>query len=378
MRNFITKLLMKHNPSTVRPLSCLLLLIAVRCVSLASAKPFIQFPTSNNDSLGVAGFPALEILPANNNQAMIVTRESRLQSNITYSSGYGTPTSRFTRPTFFSFSLYGYYAQPQWKGIKSVNFKFGNQTYSAKPIYGVQGPERDRSSDAQDSEYFESMIVTIPTETAKRIVSNGGVLITTTPASSSVLVSASQLARFKQVVDSVEAIAKREVAKQKGAPSSRPSSAKLSRPSKARLGLPVTEVFDGASGTNRLETAIVGISDNLAISGLAWTEEQGKRLKTPFTAVMIMSVSDGPIWEHVDSVTFSYASQKLQLKPNAYKAGRKSDGTYVEVMTVPIPYRYFVPLVKSPKFYITIDTAGFVVNNQQSAGLQELARRISR
>jgi len=371
---------MKHylNLKTLRPY---LLGVAIAAATASTAtpvqsKPFVDFATAPGDHIGVAGFPALEVLPGEKNMAMIVARESPVQGNITYSSGYFSPTSKFTRPAFVSFTLYGYHNLPKWKEIKSVTLKFGAQTYSAKPLYSMQGPDRDRSQDAQNSDYFEVMTVTIPTAVAQQISKNNGVVVTTLPTSFYLPIAASKMHRFKQLVGSIEAIAKREAVKNQTS-SKRPTASKAGNTSSARLGLPITEVFDDSTGGTMLETAIAPISRNFAIQGMAWTEEQGRKLKPPFTALLVMAVSDAPIWQDVNSVTLSFGTKKLRLTPNANKSGTREGGGSVEAMTVRVPHRDFVALAKSGKFYITVGDASFAVNSQQAAGLRELARRIS-
>jgi hypothetical protein len=152
-------------------------------------------------------FPALEVIPyPEQNITTVVAREVSIPGGISYSCGYFFPGQIFSTPKFYSFSIYGYHDKPQWKDVKVVNFIFAGKTFSKKPLYQAQGPDRDRSldGDGQDAEYFESMIVELPPTIARQIAYNGGVVVTTDPTTFFSAIPASKLDRFKQVVDSVK------------------------------------------------------------------------------------------------------------------------------------------------------------------------------
>ena len=343
----------------------------------AQNAPFVDFSNAaQDDTLGVAGFPALEILPADDiNTAMIVARESNLKGNITYSSSYFTPAKKFTPPTYFNFTLYGYHDEPIWKAIESVNFKFAGQTFVGKSLYGVQGPDRDRSQDAQKSNYFELMTIRIPAETARKIANNGGLLITTTPNSFYLQMTASQLDNFKQVVNSVNVIGKNQKAKQ--SVPQQPQKAISAKKMFSSSGLPITEAFEDTSGSTTLETEMAAVSDNLLVQGKAWVAMDGKKLKPPYTAIGLSVVSQNPIWADVKSVTLSFGSKKLRLNVAARSARRANNGASIESLSVRMPYKDFLILAKGGKFYITIKGANFEVSGKQTAGFRELANRIS-
>ena len=342
---------------------------AVAKPSLAAPqKPFVDFSTLGQGTIAISGFPALEVLPVENgNTAMIVAREVSLQNDVGFSTSYMSPARKFTSPPHFSFTLYGYHDTPEWKEIKSVDFKFAGQTFSGKPLYALQGPDRDRSQDAKASEYFEMMTINLPPDVARQIVNNKGVLISSKVASLNFQVPASKLDRFKQVVYSVDVFSKRAQASAK-------TPQRSEKP--VALGLPITESFSDRLGHTSLETELVKVSDNFGFQAMAVVAEQGKKLKQPFTAFLVMAVSPAPIWTNVNTVTLSFGAKRLRLTPNVRDSRPGSNGAVVEVMTVRVPYRDFLALAKSGKFYVSVGQGSFAINQMQAAGLRELARRI--
>jgi len=318
-------------------------------------------------------FPALEIIPSNDSKmVMIGTREVALQENITYTSAYITTAKPFAAPAYFSIEIYGYHDKPIWKDITSIRFKFGSQLFNVSPLYHVLGPDRDKSNDMQDSDYLESMIVKLSPSIAHQIANNKGVLITTLPASFSVSIPASKLDRFKQLVDSVAYFLENQKHIQKSK-----TKVKVSKPKATTPGLPITEVFDDASGATTLKTALAPISGNFKIGAMAWTADQGKKLKQPYTALLLANYASASIWSNVNYITLSFGNKKLQLTPNVKRSEQTQDGGAIEVMTARVPYKDFLALSKN-KFYITVGDASFEVSSFKSSGIRELARRISR
>jgi hypothetical protein len=347
--------------------------------SLSTAKPFVTQSDFEKGGVGVVGFPSLEVLPGSTPAiAGVVVREIPITNQITYSASYTTPTAKFVEPNSFLITLYGYYPTAQWGKIKKLTFRFGSWSFSATPRYTVLGPDRDRSADAFKSNYFETLSVILPAQTAASIARNNGVLITPDNNLFYLPMSASKLAAFKQLVDSPGVIAKRQ--KAKSAPSPKPQSAESRKPRAKALapGLPITEVFTDSTGATSLETSLVQISNNFRIQGMAVTESQGRKLNPPFTALLLLSYGMEPIWTNVNSVTLSYGAKKLRLTPNVHTNNQNPNGIYIEAMTVRVPYRDFVALARSGKFYVTVGDGSFAVNNWQATGFRDLARRIAR
>ena len=333
----------------------------------------VDAPPAQEQTLGIAGFPALEILPGSDeDMAIVVARESPLQGPITYSSGYFTTVKTFTPPKFFSLSIYGYYPKPQWGAIKTVTFKFGDQTWSGKPLYVVAGPDRDRTQDSQNSAYFETLVVQLPPDVARKIVRNKGVLVTTDPKTFYLPISASQLDRLGQLVGSVDAIVKNQ-AEKGGSPLAAPPPKSQELP-----GLPISELTNDQTGGKALQTEVTEVANNFAFQVTAYTHDKNKKLATPEIEFLLATVGAKPIWTKITAVTVSYGAKDLQLKPETNNAGKTDDGKSVELMTVTVPYADFVALSQSDKVTITVGNDSYEIDKTRATGVRALAGRLAK
>jgi hypothetical protein len=311
-------------------------------------------------------FSSIEIIAQpTRRETLVAVREVPVTDRFSFSGGYTFSNRKFVRPTRFALNLYGTFEAARWDGIEKVMLHMNGAAYVFTPEYEAQ---RAGEGEAADITAFESLLLQVPERVARQMARNGGMRITTVPPRLDVFVPASALARWKQLVDSVEAV-EREVRD--------PKLVERGLLLKNRTGLPLQEQSDKNSGARVLNTATAWASGAFGIRAMAITSRENRR--TPYTLLYFIGRVDSLGWQEAQNVTLALRARrgpgrKVSLPITERSFRPMPDGTIQNVVSARVPFKDFSALALGA-FSVEIAGQKFAVAPDAAQGLREIVRR---
>lgn len=270
-------------------------------------------------------------------------------------------------PKNIDISLYGYHETVQWQDVKTLTLTYKGQTFTGKVLHSLHGEDRDKSQDLVAAKYFESILIQLPLAVAQQVFKSSTITITSTPAGINLQLTAEQIDRCRDLVDTVPTQTYLQTIIR---------SRDINRLATSSNGLPVTREITESSSDAVLTMPMVALTPRFGMRSMAFITSSGRKVHQPTEALLIAELSDQPLLEAEKEITLNYGDTHLILTSNTTKTTEVASGIKLSVRTYLIAYSRFLTISKSKKLSFTVGNTTVPVPPQKMAGIREIARRI--